>query len=165
MPLKAGSQQNPLGQISVKWNEVKIKWKGEMKWREKEEGGWGLRRPRGYCYPHNEPLEQRPTMTASQSGTNIVWERWVGKMMRMRKKWREGEKEGGFILSTMSGYLWECAQKTWYNNNTFQIEKTLLFSVSNIHCMQNCAILASFNLFRWHIFFNVEMWNNPGESC
>lgn len=83
MPLKAGSQQNPLGQISVKWNEVKVKWKGEMKWNEKEEGGWGLHGPRGYCYPHYEPLEQQPTMTASQSRTNIVWE------------WEESQRRGG----------------------------------------------------------------------
>lgn len=58
---------------------------------EKEEGGRGL--PRGYCYPHYEPLEQRPTMTASQSRTNILCERdrgGVGKMTKMKgKKMRE----------------------------------------------------------------------------
>ncbi len=100
MPLKAGSRQNPLGQISVKWNEVKVKWKGEMKWNEKEEGGWGLHGPRGYCYPHYEPLEQRPTMMAGQSRTNIVcvrererrgWERW----WKWEKKIKEGKKGKG----------------------------------------------------------------------
>lgn len=38
MPLKAGSQWTPLGQISVKWNEVKEKWReksDEMNWKKK----------------------------------------------------------------------------------------------------------------------------------
>lgn len=74
-----------------------------MKWNEKEggeEGGWGLHRPRGYCYPHYEPLEQRPTMTASKYSV-CVRERDREGVTKIRK-----EKEKKILTKPTQVIFW-----------------------------------------------------------
>lgn len=59
----------------MKWNEVKVKCKEEMKWNEKEEGGWVLHEPRGYRYPHYEPFQNNSLQWRRARAEQIQCER------------------------------------------------------------------------------------------
>lgn len=78
-----------------------------MEWNEKDEGGCGLHGPRGYCYPHYEPLEQRQPQWRLARAEQIKCERerqgdgeGVGKMTKNERKkkideWKEARSVDG----------------------------------------------------------------------
>ena len=139
-----------------------------MEWNEKDEGGWGLHGPRGYCYPHYEPLEQRQPQWRLDRAEQIKSERerqgdgeGVGKMTKMRGKkiWRmkRGEKwRWEITLQATQVSLWALffgfcmervqKQEIWRKKILQTKKYASIFFFKVIHVMQT--------------FHNCSFWNH-----
>lgn len=152
-PLKAGSQRNPLGQISVKWNEVWEKWKREMKWKrtgeKKKEGGklWCVHRPRGYRYPCYEPLRT----TAHNDG--------LPEQNQYREQdWRDERERTKEIKHTLkSRKKWQSTETSWWKPQ----------KVSLRNCSKAPAVLLSEESFEsdTHLTHIKLLWAKLHETC